>query len=163
MVQVEPFSYIRHIHCSIRLCFFRRDRERLWFLWHNSDLARYSFNLIHGQRSMAAIRVRRTNYTSHPDSQPSSAGQSLTLIPLSHTLSFFSACQSEMQSDVAYTVRTLLFYRGKHEISRQVYLLSKTQVNQNDLLKESSLQITFTEIWCITKGKLAENKRHFGV
>ncbi len=48
-----------HKLCSAgRRFFFRRDRERLWLLWHNSDLARYSFSLMHGQRSMAAIRVR---------------------------------------------------------------------------------------------------------
>lgn len=53
----------------------------------------------------------------------------------------------------------------KYALRRHVYLLSKTQVNQNDMVKESSVQIKFIEILFITKvfAKLAENKRHFGV
>lgn len=105
--------------------------KRLRLRWHNSDLERYSFNLIHGKLSMAAIRVRRTNYSSHRDSQSSSAGQSLTLIPLSHPLSFSSACQSQLPSDA---VRSLLFYRSKCETCRRFsFLLSETRVNQNDV------------------------------
>ncbi len=59
----------------------------------------------------------------------------------------------------------LLYFTEENMKYADMFICFQRQVNQKDMLKESSLQIKFIEILCITKGfaKLAENKRHFGV